>query len=93
VSGAPRLHVLYQEVGLKESETAGVGGGTPTRFGGFQPSPLDRVQGRTFYFWCGHSVDPTRVDGFDIPLQLHLPCVPRSMRVRQGSATTLEFGG
>jgi hypothetical protein len=24
-----------------------VGGGTPTRFGGLQPSPLDRVQGRT----------------------------------------------
>ena len=28
VSGAPRLHVLYQEVGLKESYFSGVGGGT-----------------------------------------------------------------
>lgn|ERR1039458_612252 len=28
VAGAPPLNVLYQEVGLKESETAGVGGGT-----------------------------------------------------------------
>ncbi len=28
VSGAPRLHVLYQEVGLKESGFGRVGGGT-----------------------------------------------------------------
>jgi hypothetical protein len=28
VSGAPRLHVLYQEVGLKEPYFSGVGGGT-----------------------------------------------------------------
>jgi hypothetical protein len=47
VSGAPRLHVLYQEVGLKEPYFSGVGGGTPTFLGGLQPSPLDRVQGST----------------------------------------------
>jgi hypothetical protein len=46
IHGAPSIHVLYQEVGLKESEFDRVGGGTPTCFGGLQPSPLDRVQGR-----------------------------------------------
>jgi hypothetical protein len=30
LSGAPRLHVLYQEVGHKESGLDGVGGGTAT---------------------------------------------------------------
>lgn len=30
VSGAPPLHVLYGEVGLKESGFVGVGGGTQT---------------------------------------------------------------
>jgi hypothetical protein len=35
----------------------GVGGGTPTRFGGFQPSPLDRVQGSTSYLCCALRVD------------------------------------
>jgi hypothetical protein len=34
-----------------------VGGGTPTRFSGLQPSPLDRVQGSTSYFCSAHSVD------------------------------------
>jgi hypothetical protein len=29
-----------------------VGGGTPTRFVGFQPWPLDRVQGRTSWWRC-----------------------------------------
>jgi hypothetical protein len=28
IHGARRLHVLYQEVGLKESQIVGVGGGT-----------------------------------------------------------------
>ncbi len=28
VAGAPRLNVLYREVGLKESQIGGVGGGT-----------------------------------------------------------------
>jgi hypothetical protein len=28
IHGAPSIHVLYQEVGLKESEFDGVGGGT-----------------------------------------------------------------
>jgi hypothetical protein len=36
VSGAPPLHVLYQEVGLKESDFVGVGGPTWTR----GPRPL-----------------------------------------------------
>ena len=36
VSGAPRLHVLCQEVGLKQSEFSGVGGGTLT----INPPPL-----------------------------------------------------
>jgi hypothetical protein len=31
VSGAPRQHVLYQEVGLKESYFGGVGGGVCRR--------------------------------------------------------------
>jgi hypothetical protein len=33
-----------------------VGGGTPTCFSGLQPSPLDRVQGRTSYFCRLHRV-------------------------------------
>jgi hypothetical protein len=49
IRGAPPIHVRYQEVGLKESGPDRVGGGTPTCFGGLQPSPLDRVQGRTSY--------------------------------------------
>jgi hypothetical protein len=57
VHGAPPLHVRYQEVGMKESGSGGVGGGTPTVFLGLQPCPLDRVQGRTSCLCCGHSVD------------------------------------
>jgi hypothetical protein len=37
--------------------TERVGGGTPTRFGGLQPSPLDRVQGRTSHLCCPNRVD------------------------------------
>ena len=57
VHGAPSLHVLYQEVGLKESGFDRVGGGTPTVFLGFQPCPLDRVQGRTSCLCCAHNID------------------------------------
>jgi hypothetical protein len=62
VSGAPRLHVRYQEVGLKESGPDRVGGGTPTRFGGLQPSPLDRVQSRTSYLCCAESLDRPHIE-------------------------------
>ena len=39
--------------------------GTPTRFGGFQPSPLDRVQGRTSSLCCAHIVDRPGSDDED----------------------------
>jgi hypothetical protein len=51
------MNVLLSEVGLKDSENSGVGGGTPTVFLGLQPCPLDRVQGRTSCLCCSHSVD------------------------------------
>ena len=57
VHGAPPLHVRYQEVGMKESGSGRVGGGTPTAFLGFQPCPLDRVQGRTSCLCCAHNID------------------------------------
>jgi hypothetical protein len=57
VVGAPPLAVAYGEVGLRESENSGVGGGTPTVFLGLQPCPLDRVQGPTSCLCCAHSVD------------------------------------
>ncbi|HVA05340.1 MAG TPA: hypothetical protein VNG12_01225, partial [Acidimicrobiales bacterium] len=37
--------------------TVSVGGGTPTRFGGLQPSPLNRVQGRTSCLCRSNRVD------------------------------------
>jgi hypothetical protein len=57
-----------------------VGGGTPTRFGGFEPSPLDRVQGSNLLYvmwpqrrpverrgWTPYSVEPV----IDDPLLGH----------------------
>jgi hypothetical protein len=41
--------------------TERVGGGTPTRFGGLQPSPLDRVQGRTSCLCCADQHRLTRL--------------------------------
>ena len=46
-----------QVPGLQGVDLERVGGGTPTRFGGFQPSPLDCVQGRTSCSCSAHSVD------------------------------------
>jgi hypothetical protein len=42
---------------LKESGLDRVGGGTPTRFGGLRPSPLNRVQGSTSFSSSAHNVD------------------------------------
>ena len=43
--------------GLQGVDLDRVGGGTPTRFGGLQPSPLNRVQVSTSYFCRARSVD------------------------------------
>jgi hypothetical protein len=75
-SGAPPLHVLSQEVGLKQSDIVGVGGPTPTCFGGLQPSPLDRVQGRTSYLRRVFSLEQ---GGYTSPNPMHFRHGGRSM--------------
>ena len=44
--------------GLQGVDLERVGGGTPTCFGGLQPSPLDRVQGSTSCLCCDSALSP-----------------------------------
>jgi hypothetical protein len=79
---AAGVHLRYHRSEEGEKVTAAlrvglfrVGGGTPTFFGGLQPSPLDRVQGSTSYACCSCSVDPLEVKALtSIPTPLHAPC-------------------
>jgi len=58
--GNPPLQISLETpiVGLEATEWCR--GGTPTRFGGFQPSPLDRVQGEPPILCCARRLDRQR---------------------------------